>query len=283
MTTALLIVALVACFCIAGFCAGTETGFLSVSRMRILSLSKQGSARARQLANIVSDMGRVMNTLLIGNNLAAVLVSTISAALAIRLFSGRPAAQTAWTTGVACAMLFLGEYLPKLLYSSRPLRRTLASIPAYRVLAGALLPFVALVSAIVRAMFPSRNMRPNRLGLSRDGLRMLVQDRNDSTRLTSFERRLIDRVLMLQASFASDLMKDFSSIDDPEFNPLAPDALHIMSRTRGDDILPMMRRAHEATAIVVDEATNRPVGVVTEEDVLLALTGVLRDEPSATR
>ena len=279
MTTALLIAALVACLCVAGFCAGSETGFLSLSRVRLLSLSRQGSKRARQLAGIVSDMGRVLNTLLVGNNLAAVLVSTISAAIALRLFAGRPMAQTAWTTAVACAMLFLGEYLPKLLYSSRPLRRTLASIPAYRMLATALFPFVAFVSALVRMAFPSRNMRPNRLGLSRDGLRMLVQDRNDLTRLTAFERRLIDRVLMLQASFARDLMKDFADAakEDPDFNPLSPDALRIPSRTRGDDILPMMRRAREKTAVVVDETTNRPIGIVTEEDVLLALTGILRD------
>ena len=279
MTTAILLVALAACLCVAGFCAGAETGFLALSRVRLLSLCRNGSARARQLADVIADMGRVLNTLLVGNNLAAVLVSTISAALAIRMFAGRPWAQTAWSAAVASAMIFLGEYLPKLLYSSRPLRRTMASMQAYHSLAAVLFPFVAAISALVRAAFPSRNLRTGRLAISRDGIRTLVQDRNGSTRLTSFERRLIERVLMLQASFASDLMKSFDEAAkaDPDFDPIAPGALRIPARTRGDDILPIMRRKHEATAIVVDESTSRPIGVVTEEDVLLALTGVLKD------
>ena len=279
MTTALLVAALAACMCVAGFCAGAETGFLSLSRVRLLSLCRKGSARARQLADAMADMGRVLNTLLVGNNLAAVLVSTISASLAIRLFEGRPWAQTAWSAAIASAMIFLGEYLPKLLYSSRPLRRTMASMPAYRALAAVLFPAVAAASALVRGMFSSRNVRSGRIAISRDGIRTLVQDRSGSTRLTSFERRLIERVLMLQASFASDLMKSFEAAAkaDPDFDPIAPGTLKIPSRTRGDDILPIMRRAHEKTALVVDEATSRPIGVVTEEDVLLALTGVLKD------
>ena len=266
---------------VAAFCAGVETGFLSVSRVRLLSLVRQSAPRAKRLARILGDMSRVLTTLLVGNNLAAVLFSTASASLGAHLFAKMPLAHSAWSLVAAVLMLFLGEYLPKLIFASRPLRRSLWASGPYRVLARALSLPVAAFSAFVRTVFRVRQPRSLRLGVSRDGLRMLVADRRDATRLTQFERRLIDRVLMLQASFAKDLLHPATEKDLAELKeyrrPGKAGHFCIPSMTRGDDILPLMRRNQSPVAVVCDEATGAELGVVTEEDVLLALTGVLKE------
>ncbi len=215
-------------------------------------------------------MSRVLTTLLIGNNIAAVTVSSASTALASRMFDSSPLFQAVWSLFVAALMLFGGEYLPKLLFATRPLRRSLAAMRAYRVLAFALAPLVAVFSAVTRVVFKVRPTRSARLGVSRAGLRTLISDKEGSTRLTPFERTLIARVLDLQALFAADLMHPAAPTD-------AMPALRIASRTRGDDILPLMRRVRQPVASVFDEATGEIVGVVSEEDVLLALTGVLKE------
>ena len=75
----------------AAFFAGVETGFLSVPRVRLLSLVRQSAPRAKRLAKVLGDMSRVLTTLLVGNNLASVLFSTATAALGTRLFSDMPA------------------------------------------------------------------------------------------------------------------------------------------------------------------------------------------------
>ena len=185
----------------AAFFAGVETGFLSVPRVRLLSLVRQSAPRAKRLAKVLGDMSRVLTTLLVGNNLASVLFSTATAALGTRLFSDMPATRSAWSLVAAVLMLFLGEYLPKLIFASRPLRRSLWAARPYRIAAWFLALPVAAFSAFVRIVFRVRQPRSLRLGVSRDGLRMLVADRHDATRLTQFERRLIDRVLMLQATY----------------------------------------------------------------------------------
>ena len=266
---------------VAAFCAGVETGFLSVSRVRLLSLVRQSAPRAKRLSRILSDMSRVLTTLLVGNNLAAVLFSTASASVGAHLFADMPLTHSAWSLGSAVLMLFLGEYLPKLIFASRPLRRSLWASGPYRALAVALALPVAAFSAFVRAVFRVRQPRSLRLGVSRDGLRMLVADRHDATRLTQFERRLIDRVLMLQASFAKDLLHPATEKDLAELKeyrrPGKAGHFCIPSMTRGDDILPLMRRNQSPVAVVCDEATGAELGVVTEEDVLLALTGVLKE------
>ena len=78
--TTILIVLMAISLAVAAFCAGVETGFLSVSRVRLLSLVRQSAPRAKRLARILGDMSRVLTTLLVGNNLAAVLFSTATAA-----------------------------------------------------------------------------------------------------------------------------------------------------------------------------------------------------------
>ena len=270
MKDILLLLLLLAAVCAAGFCAGVETGFLSVSRVRLLSLVRQRSKQACQLARTLRDMSRVVTTLLVGNNIAAVTVSTVSTGLALRMFATSPLLQAAWSLFVAALMLFGGEYLPKLLFATRPLRRSLAAMRLYRALEFVLSPLVGVFTVVTRVVFQVRPAKTGRLGVSRAGLRTLIADKDGSTRLTPFERTLIARVLDLQALSAADLMH-------PAAADGAPPALRIASQTRGDDILPLMRRVRQPVASVFDEATGEIVGVVSEEDVLLALTGVLKE------
>ena len=281
MKTAILLVLMGLSVVVAAFCAGVETGFLSVSRVRLLSLVRQSAPRAKRLARILGDMSRVLTTLLVGNNLASVLFSTATAALGTRLFANMPLAHSTWSLSAAVLMLFLGEYLPKLIFASRPLHRSLWASGPYRMLALVLALPVTAFSAFVRAVFRVRQPRSLRLGVSRDGLRMLVADRHDATRLTQFERRLIDRVLMLQATFAKDLLHPATEKDLAELKeyrrPGKSGHFCIPAMTRGDDILPLMRRNRSPVAVVCDETTGTELGVVTEEDVLLALTGTLKE------
>ena len=79
--TALLIFLALATLAAAAFCAGTETSFLSVSRERVLHLAQEGGRKARHVQRALSEMSRTTTTLLIGNNLASVAYSSVTAAL----------------------------------------------------------------------------------------------------------------------------------------------------------------------------------------------------------
>ena len=92
MTVFLLFLAALSALLLAAFCAGAETGFLSVGRERILHLSRAGGRKAKIVHAALSDMSRTLTTLLIGNNLAGVVFSSASAALAIRALVVPPGA-----------------------------------------------------------------------------------------------------------------------------------------------------------------------------------------------
>ena len=72
MTIFLFVLAALVALSASAFFSGTETGFLSVSRERILHLAREGGRKAKIVQDALSDMGRTTTTLLVGNNIANV-------------------------------------------------------------------------------------------------------------------------------------------------------------------------------------------------------------------
>lgn len=271
MMTILLITILIATIALSAFCSGTETGLLSIPRARLLPLTRQKENKAKKrLIKIFNNLPNAITTLLVANNIANVTVSTVSATLAIQFFPNSQSIQSAWACVTALIMLFIGEYLPKLLFSTKPLRRTLAVTRTFHIVSVILSPIVWCFSLFTQYVFRIKNPRQSSQSISRDALRFIVADRHDSTHLSSFERLLIDRVLTLQATTAGELAH-------PPADDEKSTTLKLSASTRGDDILPAMRKKHQRVAIVIDPATFDEVGVVTEEDVLLLLTGALKE------
>ena len=271
MTTTLLIIILFLTIGLSAFCSGTETGLLSIPRARLLPLTRQKENKSKKrLVEIINNLPNAITTLLIANNIANVTVSTVSATLAVQFFPQSQSIQSAWACTTAIVMLFIGEYLPKLLFSTKPLRRTLGVTGLFHVVATILYPVVWCFSLFTQYVFKIKTPRPSNQSISRDALRFIVADRHDSTHLSSFERLLIDRVLTLQATTAGELAHQ--PAEGQTFT-----SLKISSSTRGDDILPLMRKKHQRIATVVDPVTFDNIGIVTEEDVLLLLTGVLKE------
>ncbi|MBQ3343893.1 MAG: DUF21 domain-containing protein [Kiritimatiellae bacterium] len=195
MSVLLLSAAMALALAAAAFCAGTETGLLSVSRGRVLHMARQGGVRAKVVLGALSDLSRTMTALLVGNNLAAVSYSSASAALSTVVFAGEPAAQAAWGAGAAFAMLCLGEFLPKLFLSARPLSRMLALAPVWRIVARVLVPVGSVVQSAISRFLPRREQDPS---LTPDAVLRVLEDRKDGVKLSDFESALIGRLMVLR-------------------------------------------------------------------------------------
>ena len=194
MNPALLIPVILASLAAAAFFSGSETGFLSVSRERILHLSREGGRKAAVIERALKDLARTTTTLLIGNNLFNVIYSSASTALIIAYFSGSRSRSVA-SFIAACTILYVSEFLPKLLFAARPLRRTLAIAPVYRVVSPLLAPLTAVAMKVTDLLVPRRESKYKLT--SRDLLRIL-QDRKDGVCLTDFESALITRLIVLR-------------------------------------------------------------------------------------
>ena len=192
MTAFLLLLAALASLAFAAFCAGAETGFLSVSRERVLHLSRAGGRKAKVVQSALSDMSRTLTTLLIGNNLAAVAYSSASAALALEVLGPTRVGNAVWSVASAFVVLYVSEFMPKMLCAARPLHRTLQMARTYRVLSLALRPLVTVLVRITDLFVPRKEQKYRVTG--RDLMRIL-RDRKDGVCISDIESALIGRIV----------------------------------------------------------------------------------------
>lgn len=181
---------------LAAFCAGAETGFLSIRRGRLIHLVRAGGKRAKILQTAYQNLGRTTTALLVGNNLASVTYSSASAALSSILFADVPAARPVWGLGAAFVVLYFGEFAPKLLCASRPLRRMLELAPVWKIFATVFVPVGTVVLWVIGRFIPKRD--PG-MRVTPDMVLKILADRKDGVKLSNLESALIGRILSLRS------------------------------------------------------------------------------------
>lgn len=187
--------AAIAALSLAAFCAGLETAFFSVSRGRVIHLAREGSVSASIVHAAFSDMASTLTALLVGNNLAAVVFSSASAALSAKAFPGSPGAQTVWSVAAAFVVLYLSEFLPKLFCSMRPLARLISLARAFKVFSVAISPLTA-AGVFVTNLFDRE--AESRYKVTTSDLLQILKDRKDGVKLSDFESALVSRILVLR-------------------------------------------------------------------------------------
>lgn len=196
MTVFLLLLGAFVALVFSAFFSGTETAFLSVSRERILHLAREGGVRAKRVQKALSDMGWTTTTILIGNNIANVSYSAATAALSVHLFSQNEIASVVWSCLAAFVVLYTSEFMPKLLCSARPLRRSLLLSGPFCIISFILRPVTFIAIKVTDFFVPPKKTKDR---LTAGDLIRILEDRKDGVCLSDVESALIGRIVVLRA------------------------------------------------------------------------------------
>ncbi len=239
MHTQLHIFGILVCLALSAFFSGMEIGALSVRRARLLHYVRDGIKAAQRLESYLQHPQKFIGTILVGNNLANVILSTLSASLGQHLFAGSSLAQSSWAVFMAVTVLIFGEYIPKLFFESRPLRRTLPLVMAFGVADILLRPVTKMILLITQWVLPSkRHKAGNKLLITREYLHDVVGNKENGTTITAIERLMIKRVLVLQSLVAAEIMTPLESVSRVKTNTLLKEC-YTMVRSCGHVRLPV--------------------------------------------
>jgi len=206
-------VLLLLCFVASAFFSGTETGILCVNRMRVMHLVRSGVRSAKKMMRHLQDMQRFMATILVANNMANVMISVLSAKLATLVFPQNSTVQTIWACVVAAMVVVFSEYLPKLFFSSRPLRRTLHVIAVFDVVERVVHPLAQVALYVTSIFLPRGKGGDDAFALfTREYIEDVISDPKDGTQITSIERAMIHRVLGLHDRTAEQIMTPIEKV-----------------------------------------------------------------------
>ncbi|MBE6702430.1 MAG: HlyC/CorC family transporter [Ruminococcaceae bacterium] len=136
--------------CLSAYFSASEIAFNSANKMRLRRAAEGGSATAKVAYHITEKFTTALSTILIGNNLANIAVSTCTTLIVMNLFANNVGlASTIATILVTVVILIFGEIVPKVLakqHADTVVR--IVAIPT-RVLTVILIPFVGIVMALL--------------------------------------------------------------------------------------------------------------------------------------
>jgi CBS domain containing-hemolysin-like protein len=98
-------------FLFSAFFSATETALFAIRRVDLEQWKEEGNRRAMRIAKMLEKPGRLIATILIGNELVNVAISSVTAAILLPLYPryGEPIALALGTLGI----LILGDIVPK--------------------------------------------------------------------------------------------------------------------------------------------------------------------------
>ena len=139
--------------CLSAYFSASEIAFNSANKMRLRRAAENGSKTAALAYRITEKFTVALSTILIGNNLANIAVSTCSTLIVMELFANNVAlASTITTILVTIVILVFGEILPKVIAKQNA--DTVVKWVAFptRILTIILSPFVFITMGILAGL-----------------------------------------------------------------------------------------------------------------------------------
>ena len=199
--TSLLLMAVLVAF--SAYFSATETAFSSLNRTRLRVLAEKGDKRAALASSLSEQYDKMLTSILIGNNIVNIALSSLCTLLFIHLLGdGGATVATAVTTVV---VLVFGEVTPKSLAKESPERFAMFSAPFLRAVMWVLSPFAWLFSQLKKLMgrvVRSGGERP----MTQEELLMLVDEVQQEGGLDKDEHELLRSAIEFTDRDAEDIL-----------------------------------------------------------------------------
>lgn len=182
------LIAMLICIILSAYFSATETAFSSLNKTRIKVLMEKGSKKANLTYKLVENYDKLISTVLIGNNIVNIAVSSIATLLFVQILGNIGA--TVSTVVITIVVLIFGEITPKSVAKDYPEKFAMFSAPFINFLILAFTPLNFLFSAwkkLVSKLFKSGDD----MKMSQEELLMMLEEAEQEGGLNENEGELL--------------------------------------------------------------------------------------------
>jgi CBS domain containing-hemolysin-like protein len=186
--------------------SASESAFLSINKLRVRFLHNKKNKRAMRVWKLLNDKERLINTLLVANNMVNIALSAILAYIAIALFGN---AGVGIATGVATLLLLVfGEISPKTIATHHPEPIAFFFSGFIVFLECALYPLVVVFSACSRFILRVFHVDTSKKSVSftQEEIRTFIEVSGEQGVLQKSEKLMMHRVFKFADLEAKDIM-----------------------------------------------------------------------------
>ncbi|WP_297778070.1 HlyC/CorC family transporter [Blautia sp.] len=249
--------ALIILICLSAFFSSAETSMTTVNKIRIQSLVEQGDKRASILLTVIEDSGKLLSTILIGNNIVNISASSLATTITMRLFGN--AAVSISTGIITLLVLIFGEITPKTMASLHAEKMALSYARIIHFLMFLLTPVIFLVNKMAKGVLTLLRVDDSVKGntITEHELRTLVNVGHKEGVIETEERQMIYNVFDFGDSQAQDVMVPRIDVTFADVN------------SSYEDLIQLFREEKHTRFPVFEETTDNIIGIINVKDLLL--------------
>lgn len=214
--------------CSAAFSA-SEAAFLSVNKVRLRHLLEQGHGGAKRTYELLTQLDRLIGTLLLANNLVNVAFSAIASWILISRFGSERGLAIA-TAGLTVVLLLIGEVTPKMFAVTHAEQVAFVMARPLRVLITLLYPLSSCFTWAGRWLLrliriPTKRRSPL---VTEEEIKVMIQMGREAGVLAEDELRLLHRIFEFSDSLVRDAMVPRNQIAGIDLNAQPEEALDVL-------------------------------------------------------
>ncbi len=191
---------------LSAFFSGSETALTTVNKLRMRTLADDDVRGAKMVLKLIEDPGKMLSTILIGNNIVNISASAIATTMAIDLWSNE---WVGLVTGVLTLLILIfGEITPKsisTIYAEKISLRVAGPINFFTKL---LTPVIYIVNKLCVGLMRLLRIDPKAktTAITENELRTILDFSHEEGVIESEERRMITNVVDFGDALAKDVM-----------------------------------------------------------------------------
>ncbi len=260
-------------FGMAVYLGAAEASLLRVRRTAVEVLAEEGDRRARRLLQLIKDLPRVMNTVLLTVLMVQIGAAAVTGLLAEQWFGN--VGVTIASVLLTLVMFVYAEAIPKTFAVRHPLRVAKAVTPLVSLLRSALHPVVSLLIWFADLQAPGQGIAGT-AGVTEDELRRMAAEAAQSGEIAPSDLKLMERAFRVGDQHVDEILVPRIDVVSVSSDTPADQALDIALES-GHRRLPVHQGDPEEMSGVVllrdlaghlAEGGNEPVGQLVR-DVLI--------------
>ena len=258
------IIIMAACLLMSAYFSATETAFSTLSKTKLKTMVEKGNKRAPLALKLSENYDRLLSTILIGNNLVNILLSSIATVFVITLCVSRKDQIFAdsygtliATAAVTVVVLIFGEITPKSIAKNRPEGFAMFSAPLMQFFIWILIPFSALFSLWTKLVAKIFRVKADNK-MSQEELLMLVEEVEEEGSIDTEEGDLLRNAINFTEQKAEDILTH--RVDLEGFDMETP----------MEEIGKLFEESRFSRLLVYEDSIDKIIGVVHSKDVFTA-------------
>lgn len=186
---------LIMLFCLIGsaFFSSSETAYTSFNRTKMKNKAMEGNKRAALAMKHAENYDRLLSTILVGNNIVNITLSSIATVWFVKIMNGSASAPAVSTIVITVVVLIFGEITPKVLAKDFPERVALAVARPLQLLVIILWPINCLFM-LFRKLLSKIFRNKEEETVTEGELLTLVDEAHEDGTIDEYDKEIIENI-----------------------------------------------------------------------------------------